>query len=301
MAVEGDAARALGDLARQRWQTATGEEHRPVPPGSACWPPDLAPDLVGTEVAIARTRPPQSGRATRREAALLNRAALTGARRSIYIEAQYFASSAIARILARRLREPEGPDVVIVVTASSRGLLERLVMGANRNRLIRRLKRADRSRRLRVMYAVVPGKDGAEQEVLNHSKLVVVDDRFLRIGSSNLNNRSEGLDTECDLAIEARNEEESRAIAALRERLLAEHLASRPETVRSIVAESRSLLQAIDRLNTRPRGLRPLRTGPGGTGLLLGTGLLDPKRPWWPMQWLFRPLARWINKVSGGS
>lgn len=297
MAVEGDAARALGDLARQRWQTATGEAHQPVPAGSRCWPPGLSPDLVDTEVAIARTRPPQSGRATRREVALLNRAALTGARRSIYIETQYFASAAVGRILARRLREPEGPDVVILVTSSSRALLERWVMGANRNRLIRRLRRADRWGRLRVMYAVVPGPDGAEREVLIHSKLVIVDDRFLRIGSSNLNNRSEGLDTECDLAIEATNEAESRTVAALRERLLAEHLASTPETVRAIVSKTRSLLQAVDRLNTQPRGLRPLRTGPGATGLLIGTGLLDPRRPWWPLQELVRPLARWMKTI----
>lgn len=299
MAVEGDAARALGDLARQRWQTATGEEHRPVPASSPCWPPELPPDLVDIEVAIARTRPPHSGRATRREVALLNRAALTGARRSIYIETQYFASAAVGRILARRLREPEGPDVVIVVTASSRALIERWVMGANRNRLIRRLRRADRWGRLRVMYAAVPAADGAEREVLIHSKLVIVDDRFLRIGSSNLNNRSEGLDTECDLAIEARNEAESRTIAALRERLLAEHLATTPETVRAIVSRTRSLLQAVDWLNTQPRGLRRLRTGPGATELLIGTGLLDPRRPWWPLQELFRPIVRWMKTIRG--
>lgn len=36
-----------------------------------------------------------------------------------------------------------------------------------------------------------------------HSKVLVVDDRLLRIGSSNFNNRSLGFDSECDVAIEA--------------------------------------------------------------------------------------------------
>ena len=36
-----------------------------------------------------------------------------------------------------------------------------------------------------------------------HSKVLVVDDRLLRIGSSNINNRSMGFDSECDVAIEA--------------------------------------------------------------------------------------------------
>ena len=297
MAVEGDAAMALGDLARQRWHVATGEEHGPAHADAERWAAGLVPDLVDMEVAIARTWPARSGRPARREAALLNHDALTSARRSIYIETQYFASSAIGRILANRLKEKGGPEIVILVTESARGVFERFVMGGNRDRLIRRLKRADRSGRLRVMYAVVPGKD-EEQEVLIHSKVVIVDDRFLRIGSSNLNNRSEGLDTECDLAVEAKNNDESRAIASLRDRLLAEHLGSTPEAVRSTVEREGSLVQAIDRLNIQARGLREFKVGRGGIGSLFGTGLLDPKRPYWPMQLLFWRVRQWAHRVS---
>ena len=300
MAVEGDAAVALGDLARQRWHVATGEEHGPAHLDAECWPAGLVPDLVDTKVAIARTRPAQSGRATRREAALLNHDALTSARHSIYIETQYFASSAIGRILANRLKEKDGPEIVILVTESARGVFERFVMGGNRDRLIRRMRKADRFGRLRVMYAVVPGRDDKECEVLIHSKLVIVDDRFLRIGSSNLNNRSEGLDTECDLAVEAKDQDQRRAIASLRDRLLAEHLESTPEAVRSTVEEEGSLVRAIDRLNTQARGLREFKVGSGGTGLLFGTGLLDPKRPYWPLQWLFQRFRQWAHRVSGG-
>ena len=62
-----------------------------------------------------------------------------------------------------------------------------------------------------------------------HAKVMVVDDRLLRIGSSNLNNRSMGLDTECDLTIEARADDPRRAelsaaVLGMRDRLLAEHL-----------------------------------------------------------------------------
>ena len=42
--------------------------------------------------------------------------------------------------------------------------------------------------------------------VMVHSKVMIVDDRFLRVGSANLNNRSMGADTECDLAFEATSE-----------------------------------------------------------------------------------------------
>ena len=94
------------------------------------------------------------------------------------------------------------------MTHESRGLLERLLMGRNRDHLIRRMKRADRHGRLLVSYPLVPKADGSGQQVLVHSKLIIVDDVFLRVGSSNLNNRSFGLDTECDLAIEATTDAE---------------------------------------------------------------------------------------------
>ena len=44
-------------------------------------------------------------------------------------------------------------------------------------------------------------------------EIIVIDDRFLRIGSANLNNRSMGADTECDLSIEATNGQQRAAIA----------------------------------------------------------------------------------------
>ena len=43
----------------------------------------------------------------------------------------------------------------------------------------------------------------------------------VRVGSANLNNRSMGADTECDLAIEAKNDTERTAILRLRNYLAA--------------------------------------------------------------------------------
>ena len=140
------------------------------------------------------------------------------------------------------------------MTHQSRGLVERLVMGSNRDRLIRRLHQADRHDRLRVYYPVVPGREG-EGQILVHSKLIIVDDTLLRVGSSNLNNRSAGLDTECDLAIEARNERERRAIRGIRDRLVAEHLGVDPHG-----GELGRFADRDDRtLQWRSEGIAPLR------------------------------------------
>ena len=288
MVVDGAAAHALAELARSRWRAATSEALEPVRPEAQAWPGNLAPDFVGTPIAIARTAPPWGGSHAIREIAALTLDMLLAARESIYIEAQYFVSFAIGGVLARHLASQDGPDVVIVTSMTLPGTVERFVMGSNRDRLIRGLKRADRFDRLRVYHPVVPAA-GAPCPVLIHAKLIIVDDMLLRVGSSNLNNRSGGLDTECDLAIEAGNEVERRSIGRLRERLLAEHLGVSPETVAQALATAGSLTRAIDLLNHNARGLRPFgaMATSGPVRPIFGTRLLDPRKPFEPL-WFLR-------------
>jgi phosphatidylserine/phosphatidylglycerophosphate/cardiolipin synthase-like enzyme len=140
---------------------------------------------------------------------------------------------------------------------------------------------------------VVPAGD-ASSPVLIHAKLIIVDDVLLRIGSSNLNNRSVGLDTECDLAIEAGSAAERRSIAQLRAALLAEHLGVDPQSVVQAIAAEGSLVRAIEALNGGPRGLRPFESlaTSGPARPLFGTGLLDPRRPFEPLWFLRKKRGR---------
>jgi phosphatidylserine/phosphatidylglycerophosphate/cardiolipin synthase-like enzyme len=233
------------------------------------------------------------------EAFRLTRDAIRSARRQIYIEAQYLASFAVGRVLAKKLKEPDGPEITVLVTRSSHGFLEKLTMGRNRDRLIRRLKRIDRFDRLRVMYAVIQDETGFDQEIVIHSKLIIVDDRFIRIGSSNLNNRSEGLDTECDLAFEAQDDAHRQAINLLRNRLLAEHLDATPEIIAQTIRSKRSVQAAIDTLNVRRRGLRhfAVDVARGETVPLVGTQIVDPRRPYWPLQKLRLRVGRLVAAI----
>jgi uncharacterized membrane protein YdjX (TVP38/TMEM64 family) len=83
-----------------------------------------------------------------------------------------------------------------------------------------------------------------------HAKLLIVDDRFLRVGSSNLNNRSMGFDTECDIGIEAETEAHRKAIASIRNRLIAEHWGTDEESVAAALATA---LPAAKSLHSMPR------------------------------------------------
>jgi phosphatidylserine/phosphatidylglycerophosphate/cardiolipin synthase-like enzyme len=245
------------------------------------WPAPIAPDFVDVPVAIARTLPPRGRHRGVREIRALNMAALAAARRSIYIETQYFADRQIGRILAAHLARPDGPEVVIVIPRSAHGFVEGWIMNGNRDRVIRMLKRADRFDRLRVFFPVVADEGREDCEIFVHAKLVIVDDCFLRVGSSNLNRRSTGLDAECDLAIEATDDDVCARIAAIRARLLGEHLGVRPAAVQEALAREGRLIAAIDALNTHRRTLRRYldvsREGP--THLMFGTRLLDPRGP----------------------
>jgi phosphatidylserine/phosphatidylglycerophosphate/cardiolipin synthase-like enzyme len=124
-----------------------------------------------------------------------------------------------------------------------------------------------------------------------HSKLMIIDDRLLRVGSSNLNNRSLGFDTECDLAIEAHtiSDPTRQAIFRLLVRLAAEHTGSPAELMQQRIVEADSLLAGIGALNpgtgrrlckfptVRPSLLDRLM---GSMHLMDPLGASDNWRPW---------------------
>jgi phosphatidylserine/phosphatidylglycerophosphate/cardiolipin synthase-like enzyme len=278
MAVDGEAARALALLTRERWQHATGEALAPVAPASDPWPAGLVPWLTEVPVGIARTRPASGGRPAIGEVAALNDAALAAARHSVYIEAQYLAATPVADRLAELLERADGPEIVLVVWRRAIGWIERFAMGSNRDRLLRRLAAADRHGRLLACWLGEP--EAPHREINLHAKLIIVDDRFVRIGSSNLNHRSLGLDGECDLAIEAADERTRRAIAGLRDRLLAEHLARPLDEVAAAVARH-GLIGAIERLNPGAGRFRrhEIDVPAGPSEPIAATALLDPAEP----------------------
>lgn len=292
--VDGPAAKAISRIARERWHAATGERVPHHDEGNDCWPLDLAPHFERVQVAVSRTAPDWEGGRGVCESALMAADALKAARHSIYIEAQYFSAAHVGEILLESLSRPAGPEIVVVVGLNSRGILERYAMGRNRNRLARRLAGADKGNRFRIYYPVIPCDRGVA-DLKVHSKLIIVDDVLLRVGSSNLNNRSEGLDTECDIAIEAREASTRTAIAGLRDELLAEHLGVDQKRVADTLAQEGSLIAAIERLNSPAgRGLRRLHavSTRGPTQPVIGTGLLDPARPLFPR---LRRLRAWVR------
>jgi phospholipase D1/2 len=291
MVVDGEAARALGQLARARWKAATGRALPAAPPpdaGHDPWPADVVPELRDVPIGIARTQPAQGKAPDVQEVLTLNLDAIAAAQRWIYIENQYLTSATIGQALARRLEDPDGPEVVAVLPREECGWLEQSSMGIMRARLLRRLQRSDRFGRLRLFYPMVP--DLVTGCVNVHSKVLAVDDTLAWVGSSNLSNRSMGLDTECDLVLDAGADPRLHGdIAAFRNRLLAEHLGTTASAVADALAASGSLIAAIDQLRQlrgQGRSLEPIAVPTEAddaampVNLAILDGLVcDPERP----------------------
>jgi phosphatidylserine/phosphatidylglycerophosphate/cardiolipin synthase-like enzyme len=219
----------------------------------------VPPLLNDTSVALSRTRPAGPKRAAVQESAALYAAAIRGARRAIYLENQYLTSPQIGEALMERLGEAEGPEIIIVVAERSPNAFDRLTMDSARRGLIRKLRTADRHDRLRILAPHTP--EG--RPILVHSKVGIFDDRLVRIGSTNLNNRSLGYDSECDLAIEVLPTEDApllrSAIVRLRDGLLAHHAGCPREDFEAAVQRYGSLRAALDdRSRVAPRRLCPV-------------------------------------------
>ncbi len=231
-----DVGGALTELFVERWKKAGGPaiELAPAPPLSAVHVPRGAVPLEAGRVALSRTDPQGSPGAApdRYEIRQLYLDAIAAAEQLIYIESQYFSSHEVGAALAARLQAPDRPalDVAIVINMHAETLKEEIAVGLAQAKVIADLRAAavGTSHRLGIYYTVPATDDGREpaRATYIHSKIMIVDDRLLTVGSANLTNRSMGLDTELNVSVETEASDDALAtsIRTVRRSLLAEHL-----------------------------------------------------------------------------
>ena len=296
--VEGPAAQACARLFADRWNNSEGGRMDVPPPDVSVespWPAGAPPDLLGHAVSLVRTQPAWKETPEVIEGLKLHLAAIAAARRCIYLENQYLTAATIVEALCRRLAEPDGPEVVTIGPSASPSFFDQMTMDSARSTAIAALTRADVHGRFRAYCARTP--DG--EPIIVHSKVTVIDDGFLRIGSANLNNRSGGLDTEVDLALEAAPGEAGEATRAVitnfRDELVAHFLGCSLADTQASIAAAGGLGAAIEALDGAPRRLRPVEIRPLGPvqTFIVAWSLGDPTSPsdaWLP--WLRRRRLR---------
>jgi phospholipase D1/2 len=277
--VDGAAAAALAELARARWCAASKANVSPTKADGDCWPASVAPDFTNVAIGISRTQPCEGKRGIR-EVEQLFLDSIDAADRTIYIENQFLTSEPIARRLAQRMRRKRKLETVIVAPNRPEAWFEAHTMRNGRIRFRRILEQAGVGDRWRLVCPEVRNGDQTTHTMI-HSKVMVVDDRLLRVGSANMNHRSMGADTECDLVIEANSKTEADAIVRIRNQLLGEHCGSTAADVEELLDNTGSLVAVADILCRNGHCLRPIDDGEPDAGDMAAyiEAVADPRRP----------------------
>jgi phosphatidylserine/phosphatidylglycerophosphate/cardiolipin synthase-like enzyme len=244
------------------------------------WPGDVPPQFSDIDVGLSRTSAAWRRYPEVRETEALHVEAIAAARACIYMENQYFTSPLIARELAKRLAEPKGPEVVLISTEHAPSYFDRATMDKTRMNFIRTLKAADKHGRMRAYSPVTT----LGRTIIVHAKLTIIDDVLMRIGSANLNNRSMGFDTECDMSFEAsgRNAANRAEITRLRNTLLAHWLGCVDGDLEAAIAREGGVGTALESLRTAGYArLRPIEAHPlhGLHAFIAANHLGDPVGP----------------------
>lgn len=253
--VEGRSAQRIGELVRARWARSTSFPPPPLGDMRPCWPTRLRNEIRDVPIAIARTLGAWNGHPAIREVEQLHVDAIASARTLVYLENQFISSRRIAEALGASLQRHEGPEIVIVTSAHGLGPIESRPLLALRSRFIQGLRAVDAHGRL----AIYAPRSSSTCAIKVHSKVTIIDDRILRVGSANITNRAMSLDSECDLALEATRPDVEAAIRHVREELLTEHLGCSLPAWQQVLAETGDRhIPAIDRLRGEERTLVPL-------------------------------------------
>ena len=207
--IEGPAVQDVAEHFRLRWQIASGES---IPAPAK---PEPAGDV---ELQIVRTLPSGTYRSVRNgDYSILESyiGALRSAEKIIYLENQFLWSPEIVEILIDKLEHPPTDDFRIVVLLPARAN-----DGADISRgQVAALIAADGDDE-RFLACTVYAREAKLRDIVYvHAKIGIVDDRWLTVGSANLNAHSLLHDTEMNVV--THNEEMARQT---RLRLWGEHL-----------------------------------------------------------------------------
>ncbi|HEU5212623.1 MAG TPA: phospholipase D family protein [Gaiellaceae bacterium] len=204
---------AIGDVAEHfamRWREVTGER--------LAAPETPAPEEDGIEAQIVRTIPEHVYDAVPEGDFRILESyvrALRGAQHLIYLESQFLWSPELARILINKLRDPPSDRFRLVVLLpakpnngndDTRGVLGELIEADG-----------DAGRFLACTLYARHGR--LADPVYVHAKIGIVDDRWLTVGSANLNDHSLFNDTEMNVVVH-----DAALARQTRLRLWAEHL-----------------------------------------------------------------------------
>lgn len=247
--VAGPVVADFAELVRWRWNRVADVEAvatRTLERGQlnsppAVWPESFPSVFRKIPCAIARTIPFMDDVSPVQEVRQMFLDLISRATDIIYLENQFASRQEIAEALNRRLKECRQLRVLIISTYRPKSTVECEAYWASRIDFKSILEEGVDKSRVQMLYSSAHDEEGNFEYKRIHSKVTVVDDKYLGIGSANLSNRSMALDTECDLVFAADNEVQRRQVMALRNDLIGEHCGRTADQVKRILAGKRGL------------------------------------------------------------
>jgi phosphatidylserine/phosphatidylglycerophosphate/cardiolipin synthase-like enzyme len=207
--VRGPVVADVAEHFRFRWRESTGQE---LPA------PTIPPPAGEHELQLVATIPEHVYESRHRGSFRILESyvrALSSAEQIVYLESQFLWSPELVGILAEKLRTPPRDDFRIVAVLPSHP-----DSGNEDSRgQVGRLEEADAGAGRFLACALYAREGAAREPIYVHAKIGIVDDRWLTIGSANLNEHSLFNDTEVNLV-----SCDPTLARATRERLWAEHL-----------------------------------------------------------------------------
>jgi phosphatidylserine/phosphatidylglycerophosphate/cardiolipin synthase-like enzyme/uncharacterized membrane protein YdjX (TVP38/TMEM64 family) len=295
-AVTGEAAQVLDQLCRDRWQRAKGED-APWREGvgeKSIWPKSVKVDFENASTAFALTYSEYKDYPAVTQIERLHLDMITAAEKYIYFENQYLSSHVITEALIQRLKEEDGPEIIIILTQDTGGWLEEGTLGLLRCRLLEKLTEADQHGHFGAYFPYVEDDAGHQSQVYVHAKVMICDDRSAMIGSANLSNRSMKVDSEVVMALGL--DASANSAPELLRRLLSMHLGTEIDRIDASLRESKSINRTIRSVREGSRHqLKDLNMSCKGPldRKLADTQLLDPDDPIDP--------GYWLKKTIGGA
>lgn len=295
--IVGPAAWSLTDHFRARWHAAFGEELDLPEPSRKAEEAGIDPPyrIEATQAAISRTQGSTlaSSEDSIKEILRLYLDAIASAEKLIYMENQYLSSKDVHDALISRMKE-EGRgklQIVVILQRHPSSFFEEVALGIAQSRNLKSLKETalQTGHSVGVYYPASKADDGSDVPTYIHAKFLLVDDRFLTVGSANASNRSMGLDSELNVSFEAASSDESALIDSIRRirvTLLAEHTGMTDEEELKELENVEGLVQFLDlaalddssRLRSHPMET-PLEQNPVVKAALPEDLDLDPSEP----------------------
>jgi phosphatidylserine/phosphatidylglycerophosphate/cardiolipin synthase-like enzyme len=247
--IEGPAVADVAEHFRMRWHELTGE---PLPPVIA--PAPLPGDGTSTVQVIRTVAEDMYDAVPRGDFRIFESyvRAIRSAQRFAYLENQFLWAPEIVDLLVDKLRHPPTPDFRLVVLLPGKANTGQ----DDTQGQVSVLADADDGAQRFLAATIRSRTAGRDDPLYVHAKVGIVDDRWLTIGSANLNAHSLLNDTEMNIATD-----DATLARATRERLWAEHLELSPQDVQGAdpieLIDERWIPIAAEQLRRRQAGERP--------------------------------------------